>query len=135
MARRALEAARSQRPDRHLRPRRRAGAQAGIDGVEVHGANGYLPGQFLAPNVNQRDDAWGGTAESGRASLLEAVDSAVAAIGADRVSVRLSPGGTFNDIQDPEAPATYAYVAAELAKRGLPTCMSTTPIRASTCRR
>jgi len=93
--------------------------EAGLDGVEVHGANGYLPGQFLAPNVNQRDDAWGGTLEKRARFLLEAVDAAVAAIGADRVGVRLSPGGVFNDIHDPDAPVTYAHVAGELAKRNL----------------
>jgi len=93
--------------------------KAGLDGVEVHGANGYLPGQFLAPNVNTREDAWGGSIEKRSRFLLEAVDSAVAAIGASRVGVRLSPGGTFNDIHDPDAPATYAHVAAELAKRNL----------------
>lgn len=93
--------------------------EAGLDGVEVHGANGYLPGQFLAPNVNQRTDAWGGSVENRARFLLGAVDAAVAAIGADRVGVRLSPGGSFNDIQDPDAPATYAYVAGELAKRNL----------------
>lgn len=97
----------------------RLAREAGLDGVEVHGANGYLPGQFLAPNVNQRQDEWGGSVENRARFLLGAVDAAVAAIGADRVGVRLSPGGTFNDIQDPDAPATYAYVAAELAKRNL----------------
>ncbi|MBS7792410.1 alkene reductase [Roseococcus sp. SDR] len=93
--------------------------EAGLDGVEVHGANGYLPGQFLAPNANQRTDEWGGSIENRARFLLGAVDAAVAAIGADRVGVRLSPGGVFNDIQDPDAPATYAHVAAELAKRNL----------------
>lgn len=97
----------------------RLAREAGLDGVEVHGANGYLPGQFLAPNTNQRTDEWGGSVENRARFLLGAVDAAVAAIGADRVGVRLSPGGTFNDIQDPDAPATYAYVAAELAKRNL----------------
>jgi N-ethylmaleimide reductase len=93
--------------------------EAGLDGVEVHGANGYLPGQFLAPNVNQRTDEWGGSVENRARFLLGAVDAAVAAIGADRVGVRLSPGGVFNDIHDPDAPATYAHVASELAKRNL----------------
>lgn len=93
--------------------------EAGLDGVEVHGANGYLPGQFLAPNANKRTDEWGGSVENRARFLLGAVDAAVAAIGADRVGVRLSPGGVFNDIHDPDAPATYAHVAAELAKRDL----------------
>ncbi|MCW8087760.1 alkene reductase [Sabulicella glaciei] len=91
--------------------------EAGIDGVEVHGANGYLPAQFLAPNVNRREDEWGGTIEKRARFLLAATDAAIAAVGGDRVGVRLSPGVTFNDIQDPEAEATHAHVIAELAKR------------------
>ncbi|MBY0336171.1 MAG: alkene reductase [Acetobacteraceae bacterium] len=94
-------------------------AEAGLDGVEVHGANGYLPSQFLAPNVNTRSDAWGGSIEKRARFLLEATDAAVAAIGPGRVGVRLSPGGTFNDIQDPDAAGTLAHVATELAKRNL----------------
>jgi len=93
--------------------------EADLDGVEVHGANGYLPNQFLAPNTNHRSDAWGGSLENRARFLLGAVDSAVAAIGAGRVGVRLSPGGVFNDIQDQDAPETYAHVADELAKRNL----------------
>jgi N-ethylmaleimide reductase len=92
---------------------------AGLDGVEIHGANGYLPSQFLAPNANLRQDDWGGDIPRRARFLLEAVDRAVAAIGADRVGVRLSPGGTFNDIHDPDWPATCAYVLPELDRRGL----------------
>jgi N-ethylmaleimide reductase len=97
----------------------RLAREAGLDGVEVHGANGYLPSQFLAPNVNTRTDAWGGSTEKRARFLLEATDAAIAAIGADRVGVRLSPGGTFNDIQDPDAEGTLVYVARELSKRNL----------------
>ncbi|MDB5413797.1 MAG: N-ethylmaleimide reductase [Rubritepida sp.] len=93
--------------------------EAGLDGVEIHGANGYLPNQFLAPNANRRTDEWGGSLEKRARFLLEATDSAISAIGADRVGVRLSPGGVFNDIQDPDAESTYAFVATELAKRNL----------------
>lgn len=92
---------------------------AGLDGVEIHGANGYLPSQFLSPNTNRRTDRWGGSVENRARFLLAATDYAIAAIGADRVGVRLSPGGKFNDVDDPDAEATFAYVAAELAKRKL----------------
>ena len=93
--------------------------EAGLDGVEVHGANGYLPNQFLAPNANTRTDEWGGSVENRARFLLAAVDSAVVAIGGDRVGVRLSPGSGFNSIAEPEPEAVYAYVIAELAKRPL----------------
>lgn len=93
--------------------------KAGLDGVEVHGANGYLVNQFLAPNTNLRDDEWGGSLENRARFLLAAVDSAVAAIGANRVGVRLSPGGTFNAIEHPKAEAEYPWVIGELAQRGL----------------
>ena len=92
---------------------------AGLDGVEVHGANGYLPNQFLAPNTNLRTDEWGGSVENRARFLLAAVDSAVAAIGGDRVGVRLSPGSTFNAIAEPEPQALYAHVIGELAQRKL----------------
>lgn len=92
---------------------------AGLDGVEIHGANGYLPSQFLSPNTNLRTDRWGGSVENRARFLLAATDYAIAAIGADRVGVRLSPGGKFNDVDDPDAETTFAYVAAELAKRKL----------------
>jgi N-ethylmaleimide reductase len=97
----------------------RLAAEAGLDGVEVHGANGYLPNQFLAPNTNARTDEWGGPVENRARFLLAAVDSAVAAIGGDRIGVRLSPGSTFNGISEPEPEAVYAHVIAELAKRPL----------------
>ena len=92
---------------------------AELDGVEIHGANGYLPSQFLAPNSNTRDDAWGGDVPRRARFLVEAVGRAVEAIGADRVGVRVSPGGTFNDIHDADWPATYAYLLPELDRLGL----------------
>lgn len=97
----------------------RLAREAGLDGVEVHGANGYLPNQFLAPNTNTRTDAWGGSIENRARFLLAAVDSAVAAIGGDRVGVRLSPGSGFNGIEEPEPEAVYTHVIGELAKRPL----------------
>lgn len=97
----------------------RLAREAGLDGVEVHGANGYLPNQFLAPNTNLRTDEWGGSIENRARFLLAATDAAIAAIGGERVGVRLSPGSTFNAIAEPEPQAVYAYLIGELAKRPL----------------
>ena len=93
---------------------------AGFDGVELHAANGYLLEQFLNPGVNRRTDRWGGSLE-GRARLLFDTARAVAkAIGRDRLGVRLSPHGVFNDIPPyPEVPEEYAWVAGQLFDLGL----------------
>jgi len=70
--------------------------EAGFDGVEIHAANGYLLEQFLNANVNTRTDRWGGNAEGRNRLALEVAKAMVAAIGADRVGIRLSPFGAFN---------------------------------------
>jgi N-ethylmaleimide reductase len=88
---------------------------AGFDGVEIHGANGYLLDQFLEDGTNQRTDAYGGSVEN-RARLLFEVIGAVAGVwGSDRVGVRLSPGGTFNDMCDCHPQQTFGYVVQRLA--------------------
>jgi N-ethylmaleimide reductase len=71
----------------------------GVDGVELHGANGYLLGQFINPRSNQRTDAYGGSAENRNRFVIEVVDATVAAIGKARVGVRLSPFNPFNDLE------------------------------------
>lgn len=95
--------------------------EAGIDLVELHAANGYLLGQFLNPRSNQRSDEYGGSAENRRRFLLELVDATVAAIGAGRVGVRLSPFNAFNDLAanyEGEAEEALALVE-ELSRRGI----------------
>jgi len=91
----------------------------GFDGVEVHGANGYLLDQFLESGSNQRSDAYGGSVEKRARLLLEVVDAVSAAIGAERTGVRLSPLGRFNGMSDDDPLATFAYAATELDRRGL----------------
>jgi N-ethylmaleimide reductase len=90
---------------------------AGFDGVEVHGANGYLLDQFLQDGSNQRTDNYGGSIENRARLLLEVVDAACKVWGAGRVGVRLSPYGTFNDMQDSDPVSLFNYVLSELSKR------------------
>jgi N-ethylmaleimide reductase len=89
---------------------------AGFDGVELHGANGYLPDQFLRDGVNQRTDAYGGPIENRARFHLEATQALIEVWGADRVGVRISPNGTFNDMSDSNPHATFGYLAEQLSK-------------------
>ena len=92
---------------------------AGFDGVEIHAANGYLIDQFLRDGSNRRTDAYGGSLEN-RSRLLQEITTAVcAAVGADRVGVRLSPENSFNDMHDSTAQQTFNHVAGLLADFGL----------------
>lgn len=92
---------------------------AGFDGVEVHGANGYLLDQFLQDGSNKRTDQYGGSIENRARLLLEVVDAAISVWGKDRVGVRLSPYGTFNDMQDSNPQALFTYVLEQLSARGI----------------
>jgi N-ethylmaleimide reductase len=93
--------------------------KAGFDGVELHGANGYLVQQFLSTNVNQRNDEYGGSIENRARFLLEVLDGMIEAIGAERTGLRLSPGGEFNGIKEEDSGELYDYVVRELNKRNL----------------
>lgn len=93
--------------------------RAGFDGVEVHGANGYLLDQFLQNGSNKRSDEYGGSIQNRAKLLLEVVDVAVGIWGAGRVGVRLSPYGTFNDMSDSDPVALFGYVLEQLSLRGI----------------
>ena len=93
---------------------------AEFDGIELHAANGYLLEQFIRPNSNVRTDEYGGSIENRARFVLEVVDAAIAAIGKDKVGVRLSPFGVFNDMPDyPSMASDYTYLAQQLNARGL----------------
>ena len=92
---------------------------AGFDGVEIHNANGYLLDQFLRDGTNQRTDSYGGSVAN-RARLTLEVTEAVAGVwGADRVGIRFSPGGVFNDMRDTDPLATFSHVLKELEPMNL----------------
>jgi 2,4-dienoyl-CoA reductase-like NADH-dependent reductase (Old Yellow Enzyme family) len=99
----------------------RKGAQnaqkAGFDGVELHGANGYLLDQFLQDGSNKRDDDYGGSIENRARLLLEATDAAIGVWGAGRVGVHLAPRGDAHSMGDTNRAATFGHVAQELGKR------------------
>ncbi|TDC79524.1 alkene reductase [Streptomyces hainanensis] len=97
----------------------RRAVDAGFDGVELHGANGYLIQQFLSSNANLRTDRYGGTVAGRLRFAVEAVEACVDAIGAARVGIRLSPGGRVWDMVEDDAPGLYAALFEALAPLGL----------------
>lgn len=93
--------------------------RAGFDGVELHGANGYLLDQFLQDSTNHRTDDYGGPVENRARLMLEAVDAAISVWGADRVGLHLAPRCDAHDMGDSDPAATFGYVAREAGRRGL----------------
>jgi 2,4-dienoyl-CoA reductase-like NADH-dependent reductase (Old Yellow Enzyme family) len=97
-----------------------AAIEAGADGVELHGANGYLIHQFFAPNANQRTDFYGGSIENRARFALEVAQAVAEEIGSDRTGIRLSPGAPIGGlVEGPEAGELYSYLVRELAKLDL----------------
>lgn len=98
----------------------RAAIEAGADGVEIHGANGYLIQQFLSENSNQRQDAYGGTIENRSRFAIELTKAVVDEIGPERTGIRFSPQGTLNGIEEGETSIEmYRYLIRELDKLNL----------------
>lgn len=93
--------------------------EVGFDGVELHSANGYLLHQFLSSNVNRREDRYGGSVENRMRMPLEVLDAIVAEIGAERTGIRVSPGHTFNGIEEHDVTELYPRYYRALDTRGL----------------
>jgi N-ethylmaleimide reductase len=92
---------------------------AGFDGVEIHGANGYLLDQFLRDGTNKRTDAYGGSVENRARLPLEVTKAVIDVWGADRVGYRISPNSPFNSMSDSNPAATFSYIAEQLDKLGI----------------
>ncbi len=94
----------------------RLAKEAGFDGVEIHNANGYLLDQFLRSGTNTRTDGYGGSVAARARLTLEVVSACISIWGSDRVGIRLSPGGVFNDMSDANPAETFGYLLRELSK-------------------
>ncbi len=92
---------------------------AGFDGVEIHGANGYLLDQFLQDSSNHRADQYGGSIENRARLMLEVTDAVISVWGADRVGMHLAPRGDAHGVGDSNISAVFHHVAGELGKRGI----------------
>lgn len=100
----------------------RLAIESGLDGVELHAANGYLLHQFLAPNTNVREDGYGGSAQARTRFVVEVAKAVADAIGADRVGIRISPAHPLNGVEETDAEetrATYEALVDQLAPIGL----------------
>lgn len=93
--------------------------RAGFDGVEIHGANGYLLDQFLQTSSNHRTDDYGGPVENRARLMLEVVDACVSVWGPERVGLHLAPRGDAHDVGDENPRETFGYVAREVGRRGI----------------
>ena len=97
----------------------RAAVEAGADGVEVHGANGYLVHQFLSSNANHRTDRYGGSIENRIRFAVEVASEVAAGIGPERTGIRISPGNPFNDITEADTAELHPALVGALAPLGL----------------
>ena len=93
--------------------------KAGFDGVEIHGANGYLLDQFLQDSTNKRTDVYGGSIENRARLMLEVTDAVISVWGSGRVGMHLAPRGDAHTMGDSNPLATFGYVAEQLGKRGI----------------
>jgi N-ethylmaleimide reductase len=117
---RALELAEIPRVIAEYAEATRNALAAGFDGVELHGASGYLPNQFLSPGTNRRSDVYGGLIENRIRFVVEALESMIAAAAsAGKVGIKVSPGMNFNDIQFDDPLPTYLALAKAMAPLGL----------------
>lgn len=103
----------------HFRKASENARRAGFDGVQVHGAHGYLIDQFLRDGVNDRTDGYGGSVAKRARLLFEVIDAAASVFGASRVGVRISPYVPFNSMADSDPASLVAHVAAGCEQRGL----------------
>jgi 2,4-dienoyl-CoA reductase-like NADH-dependent reductase (Old Yellow Enzyme family) len=88
--------------------------EAGFDGVEIHGANGYLIDQFINSSSNKRTDIYGGSIENRSRFALEVIDAIVEVVGAERTAIRLSPGAAFQDMKDDTPVETWSHLTSEI---------------------
>ncbi len=113
---RALDTAEVPEQARSYAQAARRAVDAGFDGVELHGANGYLVSQFLSSNANLRTDRYGGSIANRIRFAVEAATATVEAVGADRTGIRLSPGGTFWGVEESDVRELYTELLSELAR-------------------
>ncbi|MGX1122894.1 N-ethylmaleimide reductase [Streptomyces ambofaciens] len=116
---RALETAEIPEHARSYALAARRALDAGFDGVELHGANGYLISQFLSSNANLRTDRYGGPVANRIRFAVEAVSATVEAVGAARTGIRLSPAGTFWGVEETDVLDLYTELLTELARLGI----------------
>ncbi|MFG2142713.1 alkene reductase [Streptomyces sp. NPDC048696] len=116
---RALETAEVPEHARSYAEAARRAVDAGFDGVELHGANGFLISQFLSSNANVRTDRYGGSVANRIRFAVEAASATVEAVGSARTGIRLSPGGTFWGVAEDDVPELYTALLAELARLDL----------------
>ena len=116
---RALEADEVQGIVEDYRKAAKNALEAGFDGVEIHSANGYLLDQFLRDGSNKRTDHYGGSFENRTRLLLEVTKAVISVWGAERVGIRLSPSGTFNDMTDSDPETLFVYLLFQLNRLGL----------------